>query len=170
MSKPRVRRRRLFLWGAATLLVMGAIFFFSSQPASDSSSLSELLLGTRFGQLLMRLLPPLSEQGDSHDIRKYAHMTEYLCLGICALMFFRELTATKARGRLLSVCVSWPFCLLYACTDEFHQLFVEGRCCSLADVGIDGIGFTVGILASLAAAAARRSKTDNRDDHPEGGT
>ena len=34
----------------------------------------------------------------------------------------------------------------FACTDEFHQSFVDGRGPSKRDVGIDSIGAFIGIL------------------------
>jgi VanZ family protein len=52
--------------------------------------------------------------------------------------------------------VLWKLCLrsilfsmLYASTDEFHQLFVEGRSGSVRDVMIDTLGATLGILFFL---------------------
>jgi VanZ family protein len=38
------------------------------------------------------------------------------------------------------------FSIVYAISDEFHQLFVVGRTCSLSDVLIDSIGI---LLAGL---------------------
>ena len=35
------------------------------------------------------------------------------------------------------------FCVLYASFDEFHQLFVDGRCGQLSDVIIDSSGSIV---------------------------
>ncbi len=37
------------------------------------------------------------------------------------------------------------FCILYAITDEIHQLFVPGRGTEVTDVLIDGIGALIGI-------------------------
>ena len=37
-------------------------------------------------------------------------------------------------------------CFVYACTDEFHQYFVDGRYCSFIDVLIDSIGSLISIL------------------------
>ena len=37
-------------------------------------------------------------------------------------------------------------CFAYACSDEFHQLFVLGREGNLIDVTIDSIGSTFAIL------------------------
>ena len=38
------------------------------------------------------------------------------------------------------------FCLIYACSDEIHQLFVSGRSGNLLDVMIDLLGSLCSIL------------------------
>ena len=37
-------------------------------------------------------------------------------------------------------------CFLYACTDEFHQLFIAGRSAEIKDVLIDSFGSLTSIL------------------------
>ena len=59
-------------------------------------------------------------------VRKGAHFSVYLVLGMlltASLLTFRP--AAQLRTRILI-----PFALgvLYAASDEFHQLFVPGRC------------------------------------------
>ena len=41
---------------------------------------------------------------------------------------------------------SMLICFLYACTDEFHQLFVYGRSAEIKDVLIDSFGSLTSIL------------------------
>ena len=41
---------------------------------------------------------------------------------------------------------AWIAGTLYAASDEFHQLFVEGRTCAFRDVCIDSAGAAAGIL------------------------
>jgi hypothetical protein len=48
------------------------------------------------------------------------------------------------------VCIS----LAYACTDEYHQTFVEGRTGTPIDVGVDTVG-----MALAAAVVYRRPQT-----------
>ena len=62
-------------------------------------------------------------------IRKLAHYTEYLILGILVM----NLNNNKSKSIYLSIII----CLLYAISDEFHQSFVPGRSCQLYDVAID---------------------------------
>jgi hypothetical protein len=44
-----------------------------------------------------------------------------------------------------SAVAAWLLALLYACSDEFHQIFVAGRHASLLDVGIDAIGAAIAL-------------------------
>ena len=41
--------------------------------------------------------------------------------------------------------LAWGVCVIYAMSDEFHQLFVPGRTCKLTDVLIDSSGSLLGI-------------------------
>lgn len=143
----------LIVYGALTFAVMCAIFFFSSQPAEASDAVSEGLLATGFGRFLEKLLPRLSEQGANHDIRKYAHMTEFFGLGLTSALFFFELFRPRKKRFVDAPLESWLFCTIYACTDELHQLFVEGRASRVTDVGVDAIGFTLAVLAVTGGAA-----------------
>lgn len=117
MSNPEeacCKSKRFDLPPAARWLMLGAwmvaIFCFSAQP--NSAALTEHLFGSFNWQA-----------------RKAAHVTEYAILYALARNAFR-------RGGL----VEFVFCVLYACSDEFHQSFVPGRSASLWDVGIDSIG------------------------------
>jgi VanZ family protein len=83
-----------------------------------------------------------------HLIRKCAHLTEYAVL---ALLLWRALRQPvrndprpwnwrEARLALLMV-------MLYAATDEFHQLFVPERTSLVSDVMIDTAGGAAGLFA-----------------------
>ena len=150
------KRFFLYLYGGITLLVMVLIFLLSAQDSDESGSLSAGFLASMLGRLLDPLLPRLTGQGMEHDIRKYAHMFEYLCLGIRAGLFFSEWNRPLPRRFWRSFVSAFVFCLAYASLDELHQVFVPGRAGRLTDVLIDGIGFTTG--AALTAALANRSK------------
>ena len=70
--------------------------------------------------------------------RTIGHMVEYAAL---TLLWSWALTGFVRRP----VWVAAAIALAYACTDEFHQSFVENRDSTIADVGFDalGIGFAV---------------------------
>lgn len=69
-------------------------------------------------------------------IRKLAHMLEFGTLGALALLLFVSWPG-KLWWRYLA---SLGFTLLYAITDELHQLFIDGRGARLSDVIIDFTG------------------------------
>ena len=41
--------------------------------------------------------------------------------------------------------ISIILCIIYATSDEIHQLFVPGRACQLRDILIDSIGSITGV-------------------------
>lgn len=83
-------------------------------------------------------------------VRKGAHFTEYLVLTLLAYRAFRYGEAWR-HWRALGF--SGSLSVLYAFTDEFHQVFVASRGPSLRDVGIDALGAMTGfvLLAMLYA-------------------
>ena len=56
--------------------------------------------------------------------------------------FINTFIISKKRKILLS----FLFGIIYAITDEFHQLFSSGRTAKILDVGIDTLGVGFGIL------------------------
>lgn len=114
-----------------TVAVMYAIFVFSSATGAESSQTS---------QSLLNLIVEFLGQFLSHDVfRKIAHFTEFAALGFCmtgAIHF------TFEKRNFL---VSFIPCLLYAISDEVHQLFVPERACRFFDMFVDSCGVTVGI-------------------------
>ena len=52
---------------------------------------------------------------------------------------------------LRAALIALPFSVLYAASDEVHQLFVDGRAGSAVDVLIDSGGALFGILLAVLA-------------------
>ncbi len=74
--------------------------------------------------------------------RKLIHIVEF---GALTILFFRALRGygvIVARGLFFAS----VFSLLYAISDEYHQIFIQGRLGSPLDVGIDSIGIIVAAL------------------------
>lgn len=112
---------------AAVAACMGIIFFLSAQTGDESGNTSSWLW------LILKL--PISEE----ILRTAAHFLEFTVL---AVLLFNALYQTCGRIKpFLSVALA----SVYAATDEFHQLFVEGRACTLFDWFIDSLGAVSGV-------------------------
>ncbi len=111
-----------------TIAVMGVIFFFSSQPGTESDNVSISLTSLLFSADLGLILNSL--------VRKIAHMLEYMALGAPLYIFFFTIKGRKSSTAVISIAIS----VLYAVSDELHQLFVPGRACGIRDMLIDSLG------------------------------
>lgn len=144
---------KLLSWLPA-LCVAITIFWFSAQPAAESAEMSDtvsrliLILGTKLGFFhgdptqyadLIELM--------SFPVRKAAHMTEYLVF-YCTVRFGLHFTYRTSNMKL-RLLTALAIVFLYACTDEFHQLFVSGRAGRFTDVLIDCFGCAVVTLICL---------------------
>ena len=88
-----------------------------------------------------------------YPVRKCAHMSEYAILTLLGFLTFSFL-----HGRRFLIPIGVTF--LYACTDEFHQLFVPGRAGRFTDVLIDTTGGIIMLLfIALVTHVARKRHT-----------
>ena len=83
------------------------------------------------------------EDSVEHPVRKTAHVTEYIILGIfLAGAFYR-----KQKGAVrFNVLVPFTVGALYAVSDEIHQYFVPGRSMQISDMAIDFVGVLIGVV------------------------
>ena len=139
---------RTVLW-ILVLLWMAVIFSFSAENAEESLETSDSIVDAVVEQLLEGKRDTMSvsdfesfKTKVSHFIRKSAHFTAYMLLGILTLSaLFTHKLKNKARA-LLTLAI----CFLYAVSDEVHQVFVPGRAGRISDVMIDTSGAVLGIL------------------------
>lgn len=132
---------KLMSW-VAVFLGMLLIFNLSSQVAEQSNQLSRGL--TEFiVKAVEKIIPGagLDEGNINHALRKSAHFFAYLLLGVLAINALRR----SGMHGLRCVILALGICVLYAVTDEVHQLFIPGRGGQLQDVIIDSIGAGAGI-------------------------
>lgn len=111
-----------------------------------------------FRPLMHWLFPHISEENYNlahHIARKMAHFTEYAILGFLAwrAVHFDAAFASFSPGRQLWFALL--FCMLYASTDEFHQIFVPGREPAVRDVMLDSCGAAFGLLMVWSARKLR---------------
>lgn len=131
--------------GLVVILCMVIIFLFSTDNSVESTKKSNRVIieVTSFFKL------DLSKKQQQHvidmffvPVRKMAHFFIYFVLGIALVSFLREFSIPIRRLLLLSIFLAF----LYACTDEFHQLFVPGRSGQIIDVLLDTFGASVGVF------------------------
>lgn len=121
------------------LLWMIVIFKFSADPAtiSDSKSGKVINLLISMGIDVNGMFGSLA----NFVIRKLGHITEYFIL--YSLIIF----ATIDEFQLInSLKIGFIVTFIYACSDEFHQLFVVGRSGRVIDVFIDLIGAIISMI------------------------
>lgn len=141
---------------------MLVIFWFSAQPATESSEMSGSI-----SYRVIRVCDETFNMGLTEDeriewaeridmpIRKGAHMAEYAVMGILMALFL--LGYRQIEGRTYVLAFAGSVC--YAASDEIHQLFVTGRAGRVSDVCIDAVGATIGLimLSILVKALRKRS-------------
>lgn len=139
------REKKLWLLSmAVTILTMAAIFCFSGQSAVESSALSGGLTA-RVLPFVQAVFPGVSADGLHHFLRKAAHFIVYFILG-CGLT--GDFSSQKKIPPVLCAAAAGA---LFAATDEFHQLFSEGRAGSVKDVLLDTSGVLAGSLVLTCA-------------------
>ncbi len=123
------------------LIWMLVIFLFSATPAVQSTQESTGVAGMIVD--MAGWFIPIDPGRKLYWIaflepylRKAAHMTEFAVL---FLLWVRALNRAAA-DRIRPVCIAAVICILYAASDEFHQLFVPGRSGMISDVCIDSVG------------------------------
>ena len=127
------------------LLWMVMIFLLSKEVAVKSSKKSDGLI---IKSVELFTGKSLSDQEKEKvlkylvfPVRKCAHLSLYLILGILVISLLREYMVINTKLVLLSLLI----CFLYACSDEIHQLFIPGRSGEARDVLIDTLGACLGV-------------------------
>ncbi len=124
-----------------TVIWMIVIFMFSNAPGEESSDMSNSFINNTIVTIIRLFNKDVDGEKIartiSTPIRKLAHFTEYLILGV--LMF-----ATFKSFGIENVWIPIGVCMLYAISDEIHQYFVPERACRLLDVIIDSLGSITG--------------------------
>lgn len=151
IEKESIRRWRN-LAGILALVWMCVIFAFSAQTNEESSVVSEglsyrMVHSTGFLFHLHLDEEQLRKIAVSIEsfVRKGAHMTEYAILAILLFIWIGRWEISVLRRSSIAVVVT----ALYACSDEFHQLFVVGRAGCIRDVMIDSVGALLGLALFL---------------------
>lgn len=134
-------KRSMLAWTAAAAW-MAVIFILSHQPGAVSSGLSSGVT-----EFLLNLSQGIFKGIDTEIneiqflVRKNAHFFAYLILGILLLNAIRKKGSLQLQDIFLAIITA----ILYAVSDEIHQLFIDGRSGEVRDVMIDSAGAGIGI-------------------------
>jgi len=112
---------------------MAIIFIMSSFNSIDSSNQSNFIVN-----IIADIFNISNTEIISLTIRKLAHFTEYFILGLLMANMLKYYNRKEYIGIII--------CVIYAISDEMHQLFVSGRSCQILDMLIDTIGSSAGIF------------------------
>lgn len=140
------RKQRKILFAVLSVAWMMVIFFYSARNGYDSASDSDPI-GVMIGQKFIMGYDQMNE-GLKFDVtmdiltvvRKTAHALEYAILALLLA------GATCNEFSVKELKKAWLYAVLYAFTDEFHQLFVPDRAGLLSDVVIDASGAALSMV------------------------
>lgn len=129
------------------LLIIWMIFIFmmSSYDAVESSSQSGY-----FVNLISDFFSNIDTDILSFIIRKIGHFIEYFILGILSYNVIKSYNKNIVYAIII--------CILYAISDEIHQIFIVGRTFRVFDIFIDSSG---SFLAVYLVNYIYRNKYDN---------
>lgn len=133
---PKIDKKWAFAACAMVLVIWGN----SLVPGTGSGSLSLSVMEAVRGFLHSLGLP--YEWVTNFLVRKCAHFTEYMVLGVLATHAF-DIEGRRTLDVLLPTAV---FLLLVPSIDETIQLFVPGRAGMITDVMIDACGAATGVV------------------------
>jgi len=126
------------------LLVWMCVIFAASGDVDSVKHSSTL-----FEPLLRWLFPHMSPAhvGELHHLfRKCCHMMEYSLLAVLAWRAVRQPQKKVRRPwRRDEAGLALAIVLLYAASDELHQVFIPGRTGQFSDVIVDVIGGSIGL-------------------------
>ena len=128
---------------------MGIIFKFSNEPA-DLSSNTSLGITKRIVEIISKQETSIQEKEQLTEkldpyMRKLAHFTLYAIGGVLIINFINTYNISEKKKIIYSLITG----VIYACSDEFHQLFIEGRSGEITDVMIDSFGVATGACIFL---------------------
>lgn len=148
------------LFGMLTLFIMGIIFYSSAQNGSASAGQSG-----RVTRLIQKIFFPSWSHSEPEVferqlyalqflIRKAAHFSVFLLLGVFALEFLTTFSVKWVARMGITVL----FIVFYAASDEVHQFFSDGRSMMVFDVLVDSVGGTLGMFTASACSLLSETK------------
>ena len=156
-----------------TVLIMVMIFCFSMETADQSDRTSG-----KFSRRVIKVVCPQYEKLEpvqqksiydsvQHIVRKCAHFTEYMMLGFMIRLCLESWFGYRLKRYKILAFISFGTGTAYACSDELHQISIDGRSGQWTDVLVDGSGVFAGVMLSTLLIKALNGKMQKQ--HPENG-
>lgn len=129
------------------------IFRFSAEQSEKSNKTSGRVVDTIIeNSPKTRNLSKQEKEKKKEEIvtpvRKTGHFTIYTCLGALIYLLCKTFKGDNWKKILISIGLAF----LYACSDEIHQLFVNGRSGEFTDVLLDTCGAGFGVLVVITVS------------------
>lgn len=146
-----------------TVAVLVMIFCFSMENAEQSDRRSGAI-----SLQIIRAFHPDYDQMNANDqqsiydrvqhfVRKCAHFTEYMMLGFLIRLCLESWFGHRMKRYRILTLIGFAAGTSYACSDEMHQLAIDGRSGQWMDVLVDGSGVLVGVtLGTLLIKSLNR--------------
>ena len=143
----RNNKIKQIIFAILTISIFVIIFNFSNQDAEESEGLS-----SNIAKSVVDFLQKI-HQFDSVNkemlliktdvvVRKLAHFSLYTVVGIMLMSFLSTIDTSKSTRVTITVIIG----IIYAMSDEIHQIFTPGRTAHFTDVMIDTGVVLFGIL------------------------
>lgn len=134
------------------LIWFGVIFTFSAQNAKESLDVSSKVL-TKVVEVYKNKELTIEEKEElvkkfTFYIRKFAHFFLYFILAIFVFILLKEFITIDYKLIFFTILI----CMLYATTDEIHQLFIVGRTGRIFDVMVDTLGATLSTMLTYSVS------------------
>lgn len=134
--KNKIYKILLVIW-------MIIIFLFSNDPKEETSEKTNNFMAPIIE--IIELITGYEKNSNEIElitdecfylVRKLAHFLEYFILGLLLILALKSDIPNKEVLYYSAIII----CIIYAASDEVHQLFVEGRNGNIKDVIIDSCG------------------------------
>lgn len=134
----KIQNKKRIIYGIIVLIWMIVVFSFSNQNGTTSQGSSDIITNKILEISDDYFAINLTSNVDniSFFVRKLAHFSIYFLGGILIYNFVNTFSIKKKYIIISSIVLG----VVYACTDETHQYFIDGRSAQMMDVIIDSCG------------------------------
>ena len=149
------------------LLWMGVIFLMSAESGAESTDTSDgvvyyiaKVIVSGFDEMTI-LEQQLIMDKMSGAVRTAGHFCEFAGLGFLSL----NALLTYKLKIWQKVVFSFVFSVIYAISDEIHQIFVPDRAFQISDIAVDSLGVLTGIaMLCLVLCIVKKCRKEKKND------